>query len=110
MTSVCPRQGLFDLPCEQVSGRYETIRHGGDGPITTMLCGAVRFEDPPRRALSRTWSFTNPWLSAGTQVTSGGRLAESLNEAKRARSTCSDKCPASVGTQSAAPQRSLPQT
>jgi AraC-like DNA-binding protein len=41
-----PAARLFDLPREQVSGRYETIRHGGDGPVTTMLCGAIRFEDP----------------------------------------------------------------
>lgn len=38
--------GLFDVPREQVSERYETIRHGGEGPVTTMLCGAVRFEHP----------------------------------------------------------------
>jgi AraC-like DNA-binding protein len=37
---------LFDVPREQVSERYETIRHGGTGPVTTMLCGVVRFEHP----------------------------------------------------------------
>jgi AraC-like DNA-binding protein len=42
---------LFDLQREQVSGRYEIIRHGGDGPVTTMLCGAVRFEHPAAERL-----------------------------------------------------------
>jgi AraC-like DNA-binding protein len=42
---------LFDLPREQVSERYETIRHGGSGPVTTMLCGSVRFEHPAAERL-----------------------------------------------------------
>ncbi|AKJ27401.1 AraC family transcriptional regulator [Caldimonas brevitalea] len=38
--------GLFDLPREVVSERYEVLRHGGDGPATALICGAVRFEHP----------------------------------------------------------------
>src|SRR3954453_7786302 len=38
--------GILDLPREHVSERYEILRVGGDGPATTMLCGAVRFGHP----------------------------------------------------------------
>lgn len=44
---------LFDLPREQVSERYEILRHGGGGAPTTMICGAVRFEHPAARQLVR---------------------------------------------------------
>jgi AraC-like DNA-binding protein len=44
---------LFDLPREQVSQRYEILRHGGGGAPTTMICGAVRFEHPAARQLVR---------------------------------------------------------
>jgi AraC-like DNA-binding protein len=44
-------QGLFDLPREQVSERYEVLRHGGGGAPTTMLCGVVRFGHPTAQAL-----------------------------------------------------------
>ena len=37
---------LFDLPREQVSERYEILRHGGGGAQTTVICGAVRFDHP----------------------------------------------------------------
>jgi AraC-like DNA-binding protein len=42
---------LFDLPREQVSERYEIVRHGGGGPATTMICGVVRFHHPTAREL-----------------------------------------------------------
>lgn len=35
---------LFDLPVEQVSERYEVLRHGGGGQATQALCGVVRFD------------------------------------------------------------------
>ena len=35
---------LFDLPVEQVSDRYEILRHGGGGELTHMTCGVVRFD------------------------------------------------------------------
>ena len=44
---------LFDLPRELVSDRYENLRHGGGGAPTTMLCAAVRFEDPAAQHLLR---------------------------------------------------------
>jgi AraC-like DNA-binding protein len=44
---------LFDLPRELVSDRYEHLRHGGGGAATTMLCAAVRFEDPSAQHLVR---------------------------------------------------------
>lgn len=37
---------LFDLPREQLSERYEILRHGAGGPLTKMVCGAVRFDHP----------------------------------------------------------------
>jgi AraC-like DNA-binding protein len=42
---------LFDLPREQVSERYEVLRHGGGGAATTMICGTVRFDHPTARQL-----------------------------------------------------------
>jgi AraC-like DNA-binding protein len=36
--------GLFDLPREIVSERYEVLRHGGGGAPTAMMCGVVRFD------------------------------------------------------------------
>lgn len=41
-----PAPNLFDLPREEVSERYEILRHGGGGAPTTMICGAVRFDHP----------------------------------------------------------------
>lgn len=36
---------LFDLPVEQVSERYEVMRHGGGGELTRTMYGVVRFDD-----------------------------------------------------------------
>lgn len=35
---------LFDLPVEQVSSRYEIMRHGGGGGFCHVTCGIVRFD------------------------------------------------------------------
>ncbi|MCU7930396.1 MAG: AraC family transcriptional regulator [Candidatus Thiodiazotropha sp. (ex Codakia rugifera)] len=35
---------LFDIPVERVSERYEIMRHGGDGELTHLTCGVVRFD------------------------------------------------------------------
>jgi len=35
---------LFDLPREQVSDRFEILRHGRDGAATHLVCGAVRLD------------------------------------------------------------------
>jgi AraC-like DNA-binding protein len=43
--------GLFDLPREQVSDRYEILRHGGGGAATTVMCGAMRFDHPAAQRL-----------------------------------------------------------
>lgn len=43
--------GLFDLPREEVSPRYEILRHGGGGAVTTLMCGAVRFDHPTAHQL-----------------------------------------------------------
>lgn len=37
---------ILDLPLEQVSDRYEILRHGGGGSATTLICGAVRLGHP----------------------------------------------------------------
>jgi hypothetical protein len=42
---------LFDLPREQVSDRYEILRHGGGGAPTTITGGAVRFDHPAAHRL-----------------------------------------------------------
>jgi AraC-like DNA-binding protein len=42
---------LFDMPREEVSERYEILRQGGGGALTTLVCGAVRFEHPAARHL-----------------------------------------------------------
>jgi AraC-like DNA-binding protein len=42
---------LFDLPREQVSDRYEILRHGGGGTPATVICGAVRFDHPAAHRL-----------------------------------------------------------
>lgn len=40
---------IFALPREQLSPRYERLRHGGDGKPTQVICGAVRVDDPAAR-------------------------------------------------------------
>lgn len=35
---------LFDIPVERVSERYEIMRYGGDGELTHLTCGVVRFD------------------------------------------------------------------
>ncbi|MES9940584.1 MAG: AraC family transcriptional regulator [Candidatus Thiodiazotropha sp. 6PLUC2] len=37
-------QPLFDIPVDSVSERYEIMRHGGDGELTQLTCGLVRFD------------------------------------------------------------------
>jgi Cupin len=41
-----PGAKLFDLPRDQVSERYEVLRHGGGGTPTTVICGAIQFDHP----------------------------------------------------------------
>lgn len=42
---------LFELPREQLSERYEVLRHGGGGAATSVICGAVRFDHPAAHRL-----------------------------------------------------------
>jgi AraC-like DNA-binding protein len=46
-----PAPDILDLPREEVSERYEVLRHGGGGAPTKMMCGAVRFDHPAARNL-----------------------------------------------------------
>jgi AraC-like DNA-binding protein len=46
-----PAPNILDLPLEQVSDRYEILRHGGGGEPTMLVCGAVRFDHPAARNL-----------------------------------------------------------
>jgi AraC-like DNA-binding protein len=46
-----PADGLFDLPREEVSDRFEILRHGQGGAATHLVCGAVRFDHPAARHL-----------------------------------------------------------
>ncbi len=48
-----PAPFILDLEREQVSERYEILRHGGGGAPATMICGAVRFSHPAARHLIR---------------------------------------------------------
>ena len=41
-----PAPGVLELDREEVSDRYEILRHGGGGAPTTLICGAVRFDHP----------------------------------------------------------------
>jgi AraC-like DNA-binding protein len=44
-----PAPGVLDLDREEISERYELLRHGGGGAPTTLICGAVRFDHPAAR-------------------------------------------------------------
>jgi len=46
-----PGPGLFDLPAERVSERYEILRQDGGGEPAELLCGTVRFDHPAARQL-----------------------------------------------------------
>ena len=48
-----PAAKLFDLPREQVSERYEILRHGQGGSPATLICGTVRFDHPAAHQLVR---------------------------------------------------------
>jgi AraC-like DNA-binding protein len=46
-----PAPGVLELEREEISERYEILRHGGGGAPTTLICGAVRFDHPAARNL-----------------------------------------------------------
>jgi AraC-like DNA-binding protein len=41
-----PIPNVLDLDREEISDRYEILRHGGGGAPTMLICGAVRFDHP----------------------------------------------------------------
>ncbi len=41
-----PGPGLFNLPREAISERYEILRQGGGGVAARLVCGVVRFDHP----------------------------------------------------------------
>jgi AraC-like DNA-binding protein len=43
--------GILEIEREEVSERYEVLRHGGGGALTRLVCGAVRFDHPAARNL-----------------------------------------------------------
>jgi AraC-like DNA-binding protein len=48
-----PAAKLFDLPREQISERYEILRHGQGGATASLICGTVRFDHPAAHQLVR---------------------------------------------------------
>jgi AraC-like DNA-binding protein len=46
-----PAPGILELEREEISERYEILRHGGGGALTRLVCGAVRFDHPAARNL-----------------------------------------------------------
>jgi AraC-like DNA-binding protein len=59
-----PLAPLFDIPVEQVSERYEIMRHGGGGDLTQVICVVVRFDHVAAQqlvALLPNMIQLNPW-------------------------------------------------
>ena len=63
--------GLFDLPREKISPRYESMKFGGGGRECRLICGAVSIGEPaalgliealPEMILMRTDTPENEWL------------------------------------------------
>jgi AraC-like DNA-binding protein len=50
-TPAAPGVGLFDLPREELSERYEILRIDGGGDPVTLICGVIRFDHPAGRHL-----------------------------------------------------------
>jgi AraC-like DNA-binding protein len=46
-----PAPRLDELHHEHVSDRYAVLRHGGGGAVTSLVCGAVRFDHPAAQHL-----------------------------------------------------------
>ena len=43
---------LFDLPVERISDRFETMHHGGDGPLCLVTYAVLRFDQVAARRLT----------------------------------------------------------
>ncbi|MEV7006736.1 AraC family transcriptional regulator [Streptosporangium sp. NPDC051022] len=75
---------LFDIPVEQVSDRYEIMRHGGGGDLTHVTYGVVRFDHVvaqrlvgqlPRVLQIDTWDDDAGWLHSTLRFISREALA-----------------------------------
>ncbi|MDQ8209111.1 AraC family transcriptional regulator [Coraliomargarita sp. SDUM461003] len=62
---------IFELEREQISPRYELLRHGGGGELARIICGAVAVKDPaaqrvvsllPKIIVMQTNTPENDWL------------------------------------------------
>lgn len=51
--AAAPAPDVLALEREQISERYEVLRHGGGGAATALVCGAVRLEHPAAGHLIR---------------------------------------------------------
>jgi AraC-like DNA-binding protein len=67
---------ILALEREHVSELYETLRHGGGGAPTRLLCGAIRFEHPAARNLIATLPDVIALDSAPLQATLAMLAAE----------------------------------
>jgi AraC-like DNA-binding protein len=70
-----PAPDILSLEREQVSDRYELLRHGGGGPATALVCGAVRLEHPAARNLIRALP---PSIVVGTDAPGGEWIQSTL--------------------------------
>jgi AraC-like DNA-binding protein len=64
-----PLAPLFDIPVEQVSERYEIMRHGGGGDFTHAICVVVRFDHVAAQQLVSLLPNViqlNPWKDDGS--------------------------------------------
>lgn len=48
-----PMDNLFDIPVDQISERFEVMRHGNGGQLTELTCGVVSFEHMAGQQLIR---------------------------------------------------------
>ena len=82
-----PAPGILDLPRDEISRRYEVLRHGGGGALTRMMCGAVRFDHPAARSLVALLPEIIYLDAAGTPDLAGmpGTLALIAAETKHLR-------------------------
>ena len=71
-----PAPGLFDLPRDVVSERYEVIRIKGSGESARLLCGTVYFDHPAARQLST--SLPHVILVQGWRSTESEWIASTL--------------------------------
>lgn len=73
-----PGVRLFDLPHEQVSPRYDTLRIDGGGAGAGLICGVIRFDHPAGRHLidllprvihiDSTSSLQREWLQSTLRI------------------------------------------